>query len=232
MRFRSVVRTLRDLALGLFADGHRAAVELGCSIQIRAGNVCRAAAHRLGLALLASPEGAMASLIGVNVWASYPMAALLFLAARADDPGRPLRSDADGRRGGPVSLFRYITLPMIRPTLVVMLIQLTLLYFNMVTLIYVLTGGGPARRERDARAPRTEDELRGLGPRPRRCARPDPHVRRPRACLAVLRGALRQNHCDDRPAPASVSYLPPPASPASVVADRAAAGALGASRRR
>jgi len=95
-----------------------------------------------GAALLASPEGAMASLIGVNVWSSYPMAALLFLAALQTIPTdlyEAMRMDG----AGPVALFRYITLPMIRPTLVVVLIQLTLLYFNMVTLIYVLTGGGP-----------------------------------------------------------------------------------------
>ena len=95
-----------------------------------------------GVALLASPEGAMASLIGVNVWASYPMAALLFLAALQRIPGdlyEAMRMDG----AGGVALFRHITLPMIRPTLVVVLIQLTLLYFNMVTLIYVLTGGGP-----------------------------------------------------------------------------------------
>lgn len=94
------------------------------------------------IALLASPTGAMASLIGVNVWASYPMAALLFLAALQTIPGdlyEAMRMDG----AGTVALFRHITLPMIRPTLVVVLIQLTLLYFNMVTLIYVMTGGGP-----------------------------------------------------------------------------------------
>jgi hypothetical protein len=32
---------------------------------------------------------------------------------------------------------------LIRPTLLVVLIQLTLLYFNMVTLVFTLTGGGP-----------------------------------------------------------------------------------------
>ena len=37
--------------------------------------------------------------------------------------------------------FRYVTLPLIRPTLLVVLIQLTLLYFNMVTLVFTLTGG-------------------------------------------------------------------------------------------
>jgi ABC-type sugar transport system permease subunit len=95
-----------------------------------------------GAALLASPVGAMASLIGVNVWASYPMAALLFLAALQTIP-RDLYEAMRMDGGGPLALFRYITLPMIRPTLVVVLIQLTLLYFNMVTLIYVLTGGGP-----------------------------------------------------------------------------------------
>lgn len=94
------------------------------------------------VALLASPTGAMVSLIGVNVWASYPMAALLFLAALQTIPGdlyEAMRMDG----AGAVALFRHITLPMIRPTLVVVLIQLTLLYFNMVTLIYVMTGGGP-----------------------------------------------------------------------------------------
>jgi multiple sugar transport system permease protein len=93
-------------------------------------------------AILASPGGAMAALVGINVWSSYPMAALLFLAALQTIPAdlyEAMRMDGAGR----VALFRHITLPMIKPTLVVVLIQLTLLYFNMVTLIYVLTGGGP-----------------------------------------------------------------------------------------
>lgn len=93
-------------------------------------------------AVLASPAGAMAALIVVNVWASYPQATLLLLAAVQTVPRELYEA---GRIDGASALrrFRYITLPLIKPTLTVVLIQLTLLYFNMVTLIYTLTGGGP-----------------------------------------------------------------------------------------
>lgn len=92
--------------------------------------------------MLASPAGAMAALIVVNVWASYPQATLLLLAAVQTVPRELYEA---GRIDGASALrrFRYITLPLIKPTLTVVLIQLTLLYFNMVTLIYTLTGGGP-----------------------------------------------------------------------------------------
>lgn len=94
------------------------------------------------IAVLASPLGAMAALIVVNVWASYPQATLLLLAAVQTVPKELYEA---GRMDGATAWrrFRYITLPLIRPTLLVVLIQLTLLYFNMVTLIFTLTGGGP-----------------------------------------------------------------------------------------
>jgi multiple sugar transport system permease protein len=94
------------------------------------------------LAILASPVGAMAALIGVNVWASYPQATLLLLAAVQTIPKELYEAARiDGSSG--LSAFRYVTLPLIKSTILVVLIQLTLLYFNMVTLIYVFTGGGP-----------------------------------------------------------------------------------------
>jgi ABC-type sugar transport system permease subunit len=93
-------------------------------------------------ALLASPLAAMAALIVVNVWASYPQATLLLLAAVQTVPAELLEAGRiDGARAW--RRFRHITLPLIRPTVQVVLIQLTLLYFNMVTLIFTLTGGGP-----------------------------------------------------------------------------------------
>jgi multiple sugar transport system permease protein len=96
------------------------------------------------LAVLSSPGSAMAALIGVNVWASYPMAALLFLAALQTIP-RELYEAAWVDGASSIAQFRYITLPMVKSTALVIVIQLTLQYFNMVTLIYVLTGGGPLR---------------------------------------------------------------------------------------
>ena len=93
-------------------------------------------------ALLASPVGAMAALIVVNVWASYPQATLLLLAAIQTVPGE-LHEAAHIDGASAWKRFRFVTLPLIKPTLQVVLIQLTLLYFNMVTLVFTLTGGGP-----------------------------------------------------------------------------------------
>src|SRR5579862_5328663 len=93
-------------------------------------------------AVLASPTWAMVALIGINIWSSYPQATLLMLAALQTIP-RELYEAAHIDGAGSARSFRHITLPLIRPTLVVVIIQLTLLYFNMVTLVYVFTGGGP-----------------------------------------------------------------------------------------
>lgn len=94
------------------------------------------------VAVLAAPALAMIAVIAVNVWSSYPQATLLLLAALQTVP-RDLHEAARIDGAGPVVAFRHVTLPLIRSTLLVVVIQLTLLYFNMVTLIYVFTGGGP-----------------------------------------------------------------------------------------
>jgi multiple sugar transport system permease protein len=92
--------------------------------------------------LLSFPVTAMASLVLVNVWISYPFAVVLILAAL-----QTISSDiyeaatVDGARGWVT--FRKITLPLIQPTLLITMIMLTLLFFNMVTLVYTFTGGGP-----------------------------------------------------------------------------------------
>ena len=94
------------------------------------------------ISLLSNPRAALATLIGVNAWGSYPIAVILILAALQTIPAE-LR---DASRVDGVSAwqnFANITLPLIRPTLLVVIILLTLLYFNMVTLVFILTGGGP-----------------------------------------------------------------------------------------
>ena len=93
-------------------------------------------------AILASPTWAMVALVGINVWSSYPQATLLMLAALQTIP-RDLYEAAYIDGAGPITSFLYVTIPLIRSTLLVVVIQLTLLYFNMVTLVYVFTGGGP-----------------------------------------------------------------------------------------
>lgn len=94
------------------------------------------------LDFLANPTLAMLLLIVVNVWISYPLATILCLASLQTIP-EELREAAEVDGAGPFQRFMKVTLPLMKPTLFVVVIQLTLLYFNMVTLVYTLTGGGP-----------------------------------------------------------------------------------------
>lgn len=94
------------------------------------------------LDFLANPVLAMVLLIVVNVWISYPLATILCLASLQTIP-EELREAAEVDGAGPFRRFMQVTLPLMKPTLFVVAIQLTLLYFNMVTLAYTLTGGGP-----------------------------------------------------------------------------------------
>lgn len=94
------------------------------------------------LSLLSNPQYALATLIGINAWGTYPMAVILFLAALQIIP----REIIDAARVDGASRYQHlihITIPLLKPTLTVVSILLTLLYFNMVTLVFILTGGGP-----------------------------------------------------------------------------------------
>lgn len=99
----------------------------------------------LGLGRMAPlSEGhlALPVLVAVNAWGSYPMAVILILAALQTIPSEltdAARVDGTDRWQN----FTRITLPLIRPTLLVTTILLSLHNFNMVTLVFILTGGGP-----------------------------------------------------------------------------------------
>ena len=96
------------------------------------------------LSPLSDVRMALPTLIGVNAWGSYPMAVILLLAALQTIPGELVEaSRVDGASRW--QYFLRIMLPLIRPTLMVTTIMLSLLYFNMVTLVLILTGGGPSQ---------------------------------------------------------------------------------------
>jgi ABC-type sugar transport system permease subunit len=77
-----------------------------------------------------------------NTWYSFPIAVLLTLAALQTIPQELYEAArVDGASDG-MSL-RRITLPLIFPTVVTTVVMLSIEYFNMVTLIYVMTSGGP-----------------------------------------------------------------------------------------
>lgn len=101
--------------------------------------------HALGLQrvdVLASMDTAMPAVIAANVWQSYPFALILILAALQTPPAELYEAvSIDG--GSYWHGFRYVTFPFIRSTLLVVMIMLSLHYFNMITLVLTMTGGGP-----------------------------------------------------------------------------------------
>lgn len=94
------------------------------------------------ISLLSDEVPAMAVMVLANVWRSYPFALVLILAALQSIPGElyeAARLDGASRW----TELRRITLPMAGRTIVVVLILLTLEYFTLVTLPFIMTSGGP-----------------------------------------------------------------------------------------
>lgn len=86
---------------------------------------------------------AMAAAITVDVWKTTPFAALLILAGLQVIPDELYRAaSVDGANA--LQKFRHITLPHLKPVLLIVLLFRTLDAFRVFDAIYILTGGGPA----------------------------------------------------------------------------------------
>jgi len=85
---------------------------------------------------------AMPTLILINTWRTFPFAMLLLLAALQTVPEEMYEAACvDG--AGSFKRFVYVALPLLKPTLMITTIILSLAYFNMIDLPLILTGGGP-----------------------------------------------------------------------------------------
>ncbi|MCL2778845.1 MAG: sugar ABC transporter permease [Polyangiaceae bacterium] len=92
---------------------------------------------------LGMPGYAMHAAILVDVWKTTPFVALLLFAGLETIPTVLYKAAAvDGASSW--RTFFFITLPLLRPTLVVVLVFRTLDAFRIFDAVYVLTGGGPA----------------------------------------------------------------------------------------
>jgi ABC-type sugar transport system permease subunit len=81
-------------------------------------------------------------IILADVWKTTPFVALLLLAGLQNiDPALYEAARVDG--AGSWNRFRHVTLPLLKPALLVALIFRTLDAFRVFDLIYVMTGGGP-----------------------------------------------------------------------------------------
>jgi ABC-type sugar transport system permease subunit len=91
---------------------------------------------------LSTPATARVGLVVAQVWREGPLAAIFLLAALQTIPPE-LYSAARVDGSGGWSAFRHITLPLLRPTLSILLIYETIVAVVTFDLVYVMTGGGP-----------------------------------------------------------------------------------------
>ncbi len=91
---------------------------------------------------IGTPTAALATVTLVNVWRSVAFPMVMALAA-LQTISREVEDAAAVDGAGTWQKTWHITLPHIRPVLLVTIIVLTISYFNIITLILVLTGGGP-----------------------------------------------------------------------------------------
>jgi len=92
---------------------------------------------------LGSPAGAMGWVIVADVWKSTPFMTIILLASLQTFPGNMYKAaEVDG--AGILQRFWRVTLPMLRPAILVALVLRTLGAFRVYDIIYVLTSGGPA----------------------------------------------------------------------------------------
>jgi multiple sugar transport system permease protein len=90
------------------------------------------------------PAPAMIYLILASCWRALPFITLLLLAALQTVPTEVVESSRiDGANGW--QIVRYITVPIILPTMVVALFSLTLAGMNGVGMVFSLTSGGPGK---------------------------------------------------------------------------------------
>lgn len=83
-----------------------------------------------------------ASILVTDCWQAIPFVAIILLAGLQGIP-RDLYEAAAVDGGGRWRIFRGITLPLLRPALLVALVFTTLSEFMIFDLVYTLTGGGP-----------------------------------------------------------------------------------------
>jgi multiple sugar transport system permease protein len=91
---------------------------------------------------LGDPNLAMVALITVDVWRAAPYAMILLLAGLQGIPHELYEAAAiDGATR--VRAFFAVTMPLMRPAILILLVLLTIVDFNVVVAMLVLTGGGP-----------------------------------------------------------------------------------------
>ncbi len=92
---------------------------------------------------LGHPVLAFVAVAAVNIWQNAPYVGILLLAGLRSLPSEPVEAASiDG--AGRWQVFRHVTLPLLRPYIVVALLLRTIFEFRSFDNVYVMTSGGPA----------------------------------------------------------------------------------------
>ncbi len=92
---------------------------------------------------LSDPALARLSLILTHIWKEGPLAAIFILAGLQLIPDE-LYDSAKIDGGNALKVFWFVTLPLLRPILLVVLVYETMISILTFDIVYVMTGGGPA----------------------------------------------------------------------------------------
>jgi len=93
---------------------------------------------------LGDPALGMASIIMIDMWWSTAFVFIVMLAGLQGIPQEPLEAAVvDG--ASPVQSFRFVTLPLLRPLILVVLLFRTIDCLKVFAIIFGTTGGGPLR---------------------------------------------------------------------------------------
>lgn len=96
-----------------------------------------------GIAWLGTPGLSLLVVIFAMIWMGVPFFAIMYLAALQSIPVNTFEAaEVDGC--GPLRKFFSITLPYIKPTIIITLLLRTIWVFNSFDMIVIITGGGPA----------------------------------------------------------------------------------------
>jgi ABC-type sugar transport system permease subunit len=95
------------------------------------------------IAWLGQSSTALGAVIATNIWRGFPFFGVSLLAAMQAIPSDNYEAaEVDG--ASPWQKFWYVTLPGVRTVLIIVTMLSTIWTFNDFTIVYIMTGGGPA----------------------------------------------------------------------------------------
>ncbi len=96
----------------------------------------------MGVPWLSDPFWARLGIIATNVWRGLPFFAICLLAGLVAIP-RELYEAAETDGAGELSQFRFVTLPLLRPMLGIVILYSAVMTISDFEIVYLLTRGGP-----------------------------------------------------------------------------------------